>query len=216
MTKQSAPFRDPRLLVARFAAVVCVVASVNVGPAAADSGGSVNETIYVTQPVRSVSVATGSGGSAIDLCSESQPLTFPNAFCSGSDYVQVTNGPVAGEIDIQGDDAVPSDGMTDWQLCGGPGGPSCSGPGAGEKPEAPLGMSANYPGQDQYQEETETEGGDSPALTNSAQCDTAFYQMDCQAWAGQSIPEQIVMVGPTASTSPSETFTSYITWTAVP
>jgi len=202
--------------VAGLAALVCVVALVPVEAAFGDSGGSVNETIYVSQPLRSVSVATGSGEAGVEICSNSQPVTFPNDHCPASDYVTVTNGPVAGAIDVQGADAVPSDGGTHWQLCGGPGGTDCSGAANDGVSEAPLGGSANYPGQDQYQEETEDEGGDSPALTNNPQCDTAYYGMNCQASAGQAISESIVFLGPSASTDPSGTFTSSIMWTAVP
>jgi hypothetical protein len=202
-------------LLAVLARTVIAAAATPATVALADTGGSLSETIHVSQSVRSISVETSDGTTAVDMCSTATPLTFPNGRCSSSDPIAVTNGPVGGEIDVQGASAAPTDGGTGWQLCGGAGGPSCSGPASTPGLPAFQG-SPDLAGQDQYQEITSDEGGQSPSLSDSPQCDTAFYQQDCAASAGQSIDENVTFIGPTASSDPSSTFTSWVTWTAVP
>jgi len=183
--------------------------------ALADSGSSLGETIYVTPPVRSISVATPSGGTSIDICSAASPLSFPNGECGVPNAVDVTNGPVAGHIYVQGADAVPSDNGTSWQLCGGAGGLTCTGPAPSPDQET-FGGSPSFPGQDQYQQQTETEAGDTP-LTNAAQCNIGYYQGACAATAAQSITEAIAVIGPSVSSdTTATTFTSSVTWMATP
>lgn len=202
-----------RLAIAAIAAVA-TLAPFSAGPALANVGGSVSEMIYVAPQTRSVTVSPAS----IDMCSSVSPLTFPNGSC-GSPGITVTNGPVGGEIDVQSAPAVPSEVASDpgtsppdWTLCGTSEAP-CTGA------SDPSEYSPYYPGQDQYEEWTDTEGTRGPYFTSSAQCDTAFGfypNTTCIASPEQSVVEFVAMTGPSASTDTSSTFTSSVTWTAVP
>jgi hypothetical protein len=185
-----------RLALAGLAALA--VAAVPVGSALAATSGSVSETITVA--VRSVTVSPSSAS----LCSSASPLTFPNGRCQTSN-ITITNGSAAGHIDVNGADAIPADSGTHWTLCAGTVAPTCSGGGNA--------------GQDQYRENTFNNSNTSirPDLTNTPQCDTSFAPGSaCAAAAGQSTKEFIAMTGPSASTDTSSTFTSSVTWTAVP
>lgn len=151
------------------------------------------------------------------MCSPPDPLTIPNGVCN-SPAITITNGDVADDIDVQGENAVPSDvcqdpgiAPPDWALCGSPSS-ACLGA------EAPGGT-LTYPGQDQYEEWTDTEGSRGPYLGDSAQCDTAFGSypaVSCAAAAGQSQQEYVALIAPSGSTDTSATFTSALTWTAAP
>jgi hypothetical protein len=173
------------------------VAAVPVGSALAASSGSVAETITVA--VRSVTVSPTS----VAMCSSSAPLTFPNGTCRASG-ITITNGSASGHIDVQGANAVPSDNGTNWTPCGSSAGTSCTG--------------TNGPGQDQYATIVNSIGPSGTILSNSPECDYGFdgSTSGCTAASGQSATENINVTGPSASTDSSPTFTSSVTWTAVP
>jgi hypothetical protein len=134
-------------------------------------------------------------------------LAFPNGTCSTNGVVTITNGTQVGHIDVQGADAIPSDSGTHWTLCGGTGA-SCTGTGGAK------------PGQDQFEQGT-TNATATPTpvpMTTSPACDIEFDGTagDCVAGSGQSQSEDLFLVGPSASTDTSASFTTTVTWTAVP
>jgi hypothetical protein len=60
-----------------------------------------------------------------------------------------------------------------------------------------------------------------PLLTNTAQCDTVFGGVNgaganCSSTSGQAVTERVDLTGPGSSTDQSPTFTSAVTWMAVP
>jgi hypothetical protein len=205
MRRHHSRFRVTRLHAARVmvatTAALAAAAAVPAGLALADSSGTITETIHTG--LLSVTLSTN----AVDLCSSATPLTFPNGSCTSSS-ITITNGAVPANIEVNGADAVPSDGGTSWTLCssGGPA-PACTLPTA--------------QGQDQFSEQTLGKFM-GPILANATvntppQCDTAFDSsaQGCTASAGQVGNERIQLVGPSASTDPSLTFSTSVTWTAV-
>jgi hypothetical protein len=181
---------------------------------AAAPSGSLTETIDVG--VRSLTVSPP----AVSICSPASPLTSPNGDCPSSDFIAVTNGPVGGHIDVNGTDAVPSDGGTHWTLCSYY--VDCAGPGFG---------SGHLPGSDQYATgayQTYDQFGDAvgPFLENSPECDTSWSGLAGARVSGlgvcvpvsanQTASEYLYVRGPSSSTDQSPTFTTSVTWTAVP
>lgn len=203
--------RALRLFAAVVAALVAA-AAIPAGLAFADSSGSVTETIHTG--LLSVTLST----SSVDLCSASDPLGFPNGACN-SPNITITNGTAPADIEVSGSPAAPADAGNpgagpDWTLCGVVAGGGCNGP------VDPYGSGASYPGQDQYSELPFGQNYDATGvvLTNSPQCDTAFEvgpTGGCAATPGQAQTEFIGMTGPSASTDPSSTFTTTVSWTAV-
>ena len=115
----------------------------------------------------------------------------------------------ASHIHVAGADFVPSDNGAHWTLCSGAG---CTGP-SGSTPFA------HTPGVDQANESTRGGAGNTGTsdLGGSPVCDDAFDGSGgCTAAAGASQSEFIRMEGPTTSTDTSTSFTTTITWSAVP
>jgi hypothetical protein len=192
-----------RLGVIAMLPVLLAAVALSARPASASSTGSVSATINVGSSALSLTVSPGS----VSYCTAGSPLSFPNGQCTSSPDVTVTMGNVAGHIDVNGADAVPAGGGgTHWTLCGGStGAPSCTG-------------SSGAPGADQYSE-AELIGGQiflNSFLANTASCDIAFSGASCPAAANDSRSETFQLVGPSASTSSATSFTTSITWTAVP
>jgi hypothetical protein len=183
-------------------------------PPLSTTGGS-TATINVAPAIRSISVSPST--TTFDTCHSTlnASLTFPNDACytTGADDVTITNGALAGHVDVNGADAVPHDSGQHWTLCGGSG-PSCTGaaPGGGG---GCLGQCiTNEPGIDQFVEWGGA-GPYTPFLTNSPQGDTVFGALGSAA-VGQSATEGLEFIGPSSSTDLSSTFTTAWTWTAVP
>lgn len=157
--------------------------------------GSVNATIDIAPlPTLSLTVSPAS----FTYCSPQAGLTFPNGQCTASSAVTITYGNEAGHVDVTGADAVPNVGNVPWTLCGGTG-PVCTG--------------TDGPGPDQYFESAGV------FLTKTAQCDTDFVAggTPCDAAGGQSVNETFGIEGPSTSTSDgASSFSTSITWTAVP
>lgn len=180
--------------------------------AAASTSGSSTGTVNVTPPaVRSITVSPSSFTFGACHDNANNPtgsyLSFPNGYCyidNSGTGITITNGTASSHIDIQGADAIPSDAGTHWTLCTA-GTTACTG-------------SGGEPGQDQFAERSDISGQESPWLTASAQCDSAFDapNTSCAATAGQAATETLTLVGPSGSTDPSTTFTTVWTWTAVP
>jgi hypothetical protein len=173
-------------------------------PADAASTGSNAGTVTVApEAVRSLTVTPASSTFANCSGGNATEMSIPNGSCSVgvpsgqviAGGVTITNGSVAGHIDVIGQSAVPASG-TAWALV------NANGP---------------APGQDQF---AETLGGGGPlfgggTVTTTASCDTAFTGGSCQtATAGATQEEAINIFGPSASTSPGP-FTVTTTWTAV-
>lgn len=175
-------------------------------PAAA---GQVTASIPVVAPVvRSVNVSPVSVTYASCTKADGSTaagVTFPNGTCS-TPAVTVTNSGVAANVHVQGADAVPTDNGTHWTLCNSTA--SCSGP---------LQGGTSRPGTDQYAEQTASatfaSGTD---LSASPQCDKAFNAGGCAATAGQASIETVRLVAPQSSSDPSTSFSTTLTWIAVP
>jgi hypothetical protein len=190
-------------------------------PALAQSSGSSTATINVgTQPVLSLTVSPSTvtyancdGGS-----STTSTLGFPNATCfvggvidsaqGSAGGVTVTNTGAPSQVDVNGANAIPSDAGTNWTLV------TDATPGANQFVEDGAGWSGN-------------DADDSLEYTNSPQCDAAFGEGQGQgtkdngactaaSTTGESTAEQLYIIGPASSTDTSSTFTTVITWTAVP
>jgi hypothetical protein len=189
-------------------------------PASAATTGSNTATVGILPPaVRSITVSPGTG--AFGECSGpntsgSSPipsdLAFPNGACQLGDLlgsggvsggITITNGTVAGHIDVNGQSATPADAGTPWTL---------------ESTSA-------TPGVNQFQEST-IGGQVLTVATNGAPVDTApvcdqgFTVVgtvgSCSASAGQSSNEILGITGPSSSTDQNGPFTITTTWTAVP
>jgi hypothetical protein len=175
---------------------------------AATPSATLTESVNVG--VRALTVSPDSVG----ICSPQQPLTLPNGTCADP-VVTVTNGPVAGHIDVNGADAVPADQGNNWVLCGVDVG--CTGP-----PFDPTNpKSSPLPGADQYLESARQPFNGSyyvGPLGHSPSCDTSWNPptFSCAASAGQSANEFLAVIGPTTSSDQSPTFTTSVTWTAAP
>ena len=168
-------------------------------PAVASADDSTTATINVAVRSLTVSPASVTYSQCYDssLNSTGAAIVIPGGYCQGLDNnISITNGSVAGHIDVQGSDAVPADNGTHWTL-----------------------TSNNVPGTDQFLEETTStpNGFSGPKLATAPACDTAFDETThCAASAGQTGSEKLYVVAPSATTDPSTSFTTVITWTAVP
>jgi hypothetical protein len=173
------------------------------GPAQAASSGSSTATVNIA--TRSVTVTPSS--LTFDSCSDNNTnstgtyLTYPNGDCLTTGTVTVTNGNQPSHIGVSGADAIPADNGTHWTLCGG-NGTGCT--------------NSGFPGQDQFGEQGHSPSGSSPYLTSLPQCDTSFSAA-CAATAGQGNSLiRLELIGPSASTDPSLSFSTVWTWTAFP
>jgi hypothetical protein len=207
-------------------AVMALVGLVAAPAVAASSGSSTGTVEVVPPPVYSVTVspATFTFGSCRGGSSTSTELGFPNGICnfgvleeSNTDSVAggitITNTGEVSQIDVNGANAIPSDAGTPWTLCNGTDGttPECS-----SKNEDP---GVNQFIVDLIGSETLAEGGVEMYLSNSPSCDVAFAQTSsggCSANTGSSQEEEVGLIGPASSTDTSPSFSTAITWTAVP
>jgi hypothetical protein len=207
------------------AASVMALVGVTAAPALAQGSGSGTATINVVPSVLSVTIspttftyANCAGGS-----STASTLGFPGASCyvggnpttaaGAAGDVTITNTGAPSQIDVNGANAVPSDSGTPWTLCNGPG-PVCSQqvePGPNQFTENGNGWSGSGPN-----------GISSNPYSNTPQCDKAFdYAVQGDTCStpvpsGASTGEQLEILGPESSTDTSNSFTTTITWTAVP
>lgn len=208
------------LLLAGVSALVYLAAS----PAYGGSGVGVSVNV-VSQAVKSVTVTPGStsytgcaGGS-----STSTQLGFPNGECTGAQSVSIVNGSSPATILVNGADMVPADNGPHWTLCVWGASPqTCTGPQSISQ--------MFYPGTDQYYETVSPSGGYNlpvlqgvgqvgpgpfDGLTNTPSCDTAFNGASgCSVGAGKSSLEFLAITGPNASSDPSTSFSTAVTYTA--
>ncbi len=212
------PLSRPLALIGAITAAATMLAAPG---AHAATGNSVTASISVAPPlVRSVTISpsntTFSTCQADDGAPVTTTLTLPNGGCTtptganGSTPITITNGQAAGHIDASASDATPSDNATPWTLCGGDG-PGCTG-------------NSLAPGVDQYQlaARPSYQLADEAPLTGTPACDNAYDENDtspasgCVAAAGQVGTEYLALQGPSATTDQSDTFSTTVTWTAVP
>lgn len=201
--------RRPRAALGLGALVVAVALGTLPGAAFGDDSGNSLATIHV-----------GAGGSlsitvspsSFDYCSSATPLTFPNGTCD-SPALTVTMTGADGQVKVLGYSAVPTGGGTTWTLCGGTAGaPACTG------------SDANNPGTDEYAEIQQPNGLGGTFDTGSwlpgnsiPACDENFgSSTECSATTGESKTEYFLLAGPTLSSSAATTFTTQITWYALP
>ena len=194
------------------ASLAMVMVAALAAPAlAASPSATVSATITIG--IRSLSVSP----SSVTLCSPTGPLTSPNGFCE-SPFITITNGPMAGHIDVAGANAAPSDQSgNDWALCAPYAGSiTCTGPPFAGGNTLPL------PGADQYSESAgqiaPNGGAYGVTLTTFPVCDASWNPptFSCAVSARQAANEYLAIQGPATSTDQSPTFTSSVTWTAIP
>jgi hypothetical protein len=184
--------------------------------ASAPAAGTANLNMAIDVAVRSLTVSPGS----INECDS--PLTFPNDLCPHLEnlaaQITITNGGAGGHVDVNGTNAVPSDGSgNDWLLCQAIGPVGCAGGG--------------LPGADQFSQQTCGTFSSGPVsgsscstyVTAGPECDTAFEWSatsgsvaGCASTAGQTATEFLDLRGPSSSSDQSPVFTTTVTWTAVP
>lgn len=194
--------RSALLLLAAAAAIAPIVA---VPAANAADSGSNTSTVEITPAlVRSITVSPDS--SSFGHCTDGaggnlSTLTVPDGRCGlgtvdQQDYVTVTNGPVAGQVYVNGAAAVAATG-SGWTL-GAPAGP------------------------DRFAEATVNKANDAAGvfMSTTPGCDGGFNgsvtASDCAAPANASSDESLLIVAPTSSTATATTLTITTTWTAVP
>ena len=191
-----------RSTLAALTALLALVAT----PTAAFAGSSVHVTLDAAA-VRSVTVSLASlklGSCTYGSASTGDTLAFPNGRCISPVPPVITNGGVAGHIDVATTAPTPADGGTLWAVC------ACtSGP----------------PGADQIGIETTQSPGTrsfSPVVT-TPRCDGAWSPTvgiqggsPCAANPFQSATEYIQILGPASSTDPSTSWSFDVTWSAVP
>jgi hypothetical protein len=175
--------------------VVPTIVSVTVSPSSASFGGCAG------------------GNAGVNTASTSTELGFPNGHCSlgtpgahGSFPITVTNTGVAADVYVNGGNAVPSDGGTQWGLCNFGTNPAkaCSADGG------------KLPGANQYVVQNFTAGSVNTAgLTGTMTCDTQFAAGGCSAVQGDAQSEGILLTGPASSSDQATSWTVTITWTAV-
>src|ERR1700684_2644074 len=153
------------------------------------------------------------GNRSVNTASTSGALGFPNGQCwlgkagSGGSYpITITNTGVAAKIFVNGGNAVPSDGGTQWGLCN-----------LGSSPAvACANRSGKMPGNNQYLLQNFAAGSDNTAgLTNNSVCDPEFSAGSCQAVTGDAQQEGIEITGPELSSDVATSWTLAIKWTAV-
>jgi hypothetical protein len=163
---------------------------------AATSGQNASTLTLAPQAVVSLTVTPTTGTFANCSGANSAQLAFPNGTCEVTG-ITITNGSVADQIFVNGQNAIPTDAGTPWTLVD-------ATPGPNQFEEVSTGIPAA--------------GEQALFLSNTPQCDTAFTAEpgNCNAAAGSSGPEIGILdvTGPSSSTD-SGPFTVTTTWTAV-
>jgi hypothetical protein len=202
-------------------AAVCTVAVAVFALPAAAAGPSANLSVSlstVTQAVKSVTISptSVSYSGCVYGSSSGSNLGFPNGACQTQTGVNVQNGSAPATIMVNGADMAPSDSGTHWMLCqtGGPPG------------QLPCANGTTTPGDDQYYETVSTSQGVNTGtqrapgnfqpLSNQPSCDTAIGSGVCvtNLSAGTAALEFLAVTGPHASSDPSTSWSTSVTWTA--
>jgi hypothetical protein len=170
-------------------------------------------SVSVSPSTAKFSSCAGGNGSA-NTASTSGALGFPNGQCwfgksgSGGSYpITITNTGVAAKIFVNGGNAVPSDGGTQWGLCN-----------LGSSPAVGCANgSGKLPGNNQYllQNFAASKQMNTAGLTGNSVCDIEFAAGGCGAVTGDAQQEGIEITGPELSSDTSTSWTVTIRWTAV-
>ena len=209
--------RALRALAAAAAVVTSIAIASPTAEAATPTSGS-STTVSVTAGIRSVSVSTTAV--VLSECSiwysgtytqTGSTLDFPDGGCLSPTPVTITNGPVAGHIDVSTTNATSESGAIPWKPCGAAA-VQCAG-------------GLFTPGMDQFMISMATahSGGYAYAVGTNAACDHTFDTSAagtsapaCTAGPGQAATEWFDLHGPSASSIPNTSWTFTVTWTAVP
>ena len=213
----------PRTVIALVAVAGLAACTSSSGTTAgtAGKGSSIAVSLKVVPTIISVTVSPSSasfggctgGNASVNTASTPAALGFPNGHCwlgtpgtNGSFPIKITNTGVAADVYVNGGNAVPSDGGTQWDLCN-----------FGTKPAtACSGDGGKLPGNNQYVVQNFAAGSMNAAgLTNTMTCDTLFAAGRCSAVEGSARSEGILLTGPASSSDQSTSWTVTIMWTAV-
>ena len=196
--------------------------SASAPPAGAGKGASIAVSLKVVPTIRSVTISPAKakfgdchGGYAyLNTASTSGALGYPNGHCwlgspKTSFPITITNTGIASYMYVNGANAVPSDGLTEWSLCN-----------PGSKPAvACTSNSGMSPGKNQYvvQNFSPNRKLNYAGLTNTVACDPEFgLTSGCWSTYGQSQREGLLLIGPAEIDDTSTSWTVTITWTPVP
>jgi plastocyanin len=167
--------------------VVVTGSSGGSGPASGQGSAALNATVSVASQFKSVTLSASSEtfGNCVGGSSSGGTLGFPNGVCQTPSVTVTNNGTVPETLDVQGANATPSDSGTAWTLIA-PGG--------------------SQPGQDQFE------------LRNPTGFITPTPAADGVAGTLQpngNVSESVSLIGPSASTDTSSSFSTTLTWTAL-
>jgi hypothetical protein len=181
------------------------------------SGASTVATLKVVTTLRSVTVSPAKTtfahctGGHDPFHSTPRAMGYPNGRCSvgkaGTIWpITIRNG-VRADMFVQSSSAIPSDGLSSWQLCN-----------LGSHPAVRCTGPDGLPGPDQFVVENFSSAGQSTTgLTLRGHCDAQFSPAGgCLALSGQLQREGIELIGPSIPDDTSRTWTVTITWTAMP
>jgi hypothetical protein len=199
----------------------CSTGGTSSAPGTPGGSSSISISLKTVPTVVSVSVSPSTtrfgsctgGNRSVDTASTSDALGFPNGQCwvgkagSGGSYpITITNTGVAARIFVNGGNAVPSDGGTQWGLCN-----------LGSSPAVGCAeASGKLPGNNQYLLQNFAAGSENTAgLTSNSVCDPEFAAGSCAAVTGDAQQEGIAITGPELSSDTSTSWTVTIKWTAV-
>lgn len=172
-------------------------------PAGAQDSADATGTVAVQ--IRSISVSVTSfdfDTCTLDDVDSEGKLSFPNGRCRGP-VITVTNGEAPSNVNVRATDFEGSDGGSTWALCA-VAGPACTGSGGPGVDEASLQVnSADF--------------GLSFLVTTTDRCDANFLAAgECVADPGQQEQEVLDVIGPEGTTNGSASFSTTVTWSALP
>lgn len=186
-------------------AIVCSALTLGVlAPTAhaQDPSDSATGTVQISAEIRSVTVEPEAFEfpwcwSATDR--ETEGLTFPNGRCQSTPLV-VTNGDAPAHVFVHASPFEGSEGGPTWAIV----------------------SASSLPGEDEATIELFTQGEDGGSASDVNGCDANWTPTNtepgerCAAEPGQSLEEFVHVTGPSASTNASPSFSTTITWTAMP
>lgn len=184
---------------------------------------SISLSLKTVPTIRSVTVSPARatfgdcsrGSAAANTLSTRTKLGYPNGICwfgslTATSYpILITNTGIASYVYVEGSQASPADGGDSWSLCN-----------VGSQPAVTCkGKDGAMPGVDQYLLRNFGPDGlpNRAGLTGNPVCDHEFStQGGCWASQGQFQNEGVELIGPSASTDNSTSWTVTITWMPVP
>lgn len=188
----------------------------------AGKAGNLSLSLTTVPTIRAVTVSPakasfgncGGGETSQNTHSTASRLGFPNGQCwvglmnPGIFPITITNTGIASDIYVNGSNASPADGGTQWTLCN-----------TWHHPAVTCtGRTKNLPGTDQYLVRNFSSAGEHAAgITENPVCDREFAASGgCWAVEGSWQTEGIELTGPAFSSDDSPHWALTITWTPVP